>query len=237
MGLKNLITLQPYELYNLYNFITLLMIPQQALDALEELKDEGNYKEAIAMANSYLVKNPQNKEALYQVADIEYRMGKLSKSEKPVDFLIASDKNDPMGRYLKGVIAMEKTEREQAKVAFKKALKLVDESNPEMMRCYAIAEYRSGNKEKGLQLLEEAYEENEDDAEIILNLVELYIMEKEFLKAQMFIEYYFKNEKDMMFFDRTPEYYTVKLALFAEFIYESLNPKLTARPKRIKKTK
>jgi tetratricopeptide (TPR) repeat protein len=72
------------------------MIPQQVLEELESLKDTGKYKDAIAIANRYLVKNPGNKEALYQVADIEYRMGKISKSEKPIDYLIASDPKDAM---------------------------------------------------------------------------------------------------------------------------------------------
>lgn len=121
-----------------------LMIPQQVLEELEELKDTGKYKDSLAIVNRYLVKNPSNKEALYQVADIEYRMGKLSKSEKPIDFLIASDPKDAMGRYLKGVLCMEKTQREEAKKHFKKAIQLLDdETNPEMTRCLALSEYWS----------------------------------------------------------------------------------------------
>jgi predicted Zn-dependent protease len=91
------------------------MIPSQALERIEQLKTQEQYKEALSLVHSYLVKNPGNKEALYQVADIEYRMGKIQKSEKPIDYLIASDPQDAMGWYLKGVLCMEKTEREAAK--------------------------------------------------------------------------------------------------------------------------
>jgi TolA-binding protein len=44
---------------------------------------------------------------------------------------------------------MEKTAWEEAKKYFKKAVQLLnDENNPEMMRCLALSEYRSGNKEQ-----------------------------------------------------------------------------------------
>jgi tetratricopeptide (TPR) repeat protein len=195
------------------------MIPQQVLEELETLKDTGKYKDAIAIANRYLVKNPGNKEALYQVADIEYRMGKLSKSEKPIDYLIASDPKDAMGWYLKGVLCMEKTEWEEAKKHLKKAVKLLnDENNPEMMRCLALSEYRSGNKEQGLLLMHAAFQENSNDAEIILNLVELYIMQGQLQQARSYIEHYFTHSGDIMFFDKDQSYYDAKLAIFEEYI-------------------
>lgn len=214
------------------------MIPQQVLENLESLKESGKYKDALALANSYLVKNPGNKEALYQVADIEYRLGKLSKSEKPIDYLIASDPKDAMGWYLKGVLCMEKTEREEAKKHFKKAVKLLeDENNPEMMRCLALSEYRSGNKEQGLQLMHQAFEENSKDAEIILNLVELYIMQGQLTQARVFIEHYFNYSRDIMFFDKDQSYYDSKLAIFDEYISSHLSTVDKSAMKKTKKQK
>lgn len=32
--------------------------------------------------------NPNNKAALYQIADIQYRNGEIDRAEKPVDFLL-----------------------------------------------------------------------------------------------------------------------------------------------------
>jgi hypothetical protein len=42
---------------------------------------------------------------------------------------------------------MEKTNWQEAKNNLKKAMSLLDDDNPEMMRCYAICEYWSGNRE------------------------------------------------------------------------------------------
>jgi hypothetical protein len=56
-----------------------------------------------------LSQDPKNKEALYQVADIQYRKGEISKAEKPINFLLHDYERDPMGYYIKGVLEMEKS--------------------------------------------------------------------------------------------------------------------------------
>ena len=49
------------------------MIPDPLLQKIEHLKNAGKYDEALKLVNRELAKNPKNKEALFQVADIEYR--------------------------------------------------------------------------------------------------------------------------------------------------------------------
>jgi hypothetical protein len=43
------------------------------LEEIESLKEEGALDDALEIANQLLAKNPKNKDALYQVADIMYR--------------------------------------------------------------------------------------------------------------------------------------------------------------------
>jgi len=108
---------------------------------IEQLKDEGKLDEALRLANQMLAKDPTSKEALIQVADIEYRRGEIWRAEKPIDFLIKWAGNwgeDAMSYYIKWVLQMEKTNWQSAKGFFKKALSLLEEENPEIMRCYGL---------------------------------------------------------------------------------------------------
>jgi hypothetical protein len=66
--------------------------------------------------------------------------------------------------------------------------------------------------------VEQAYDLNNLDAEVIYNLIELYLLEKRYKKAKTMIQYYFKKQKKIMTFDKSKEYYDNKINLFKEFI-------------------
>ncbi len=88
-------------------------------EALESLKAEG------AWWSLEIAKNPKNKDALYQVADIMYRKGEIWKAEKPINFLLDQENDDAMSWYIKWVLEMEKTNRQEAKNYMKKAMGLL----------------------------------------------------------------------------------------------------------------
>jgi len=48
-------------------------IPESIIEEVETLKEAGNYDEGLRIINNFLIKNPNNEEALLQVADIQYR--------------------------------------------------------------------------------------------------------------------------------------------------------------------
>jgi antitoxin component HigA of HigAB toxin-antitoxin module len=48
-------------------------IPQSIIEKVERLKEEAKYDEALEIINNFLIKDPNNEEALLQVADIQYR--------------------------------------------------------------------------------------------------------------------------------------------------------------------
>lgn len=192
---------------------------------IESLKEEGKLDDALDIANQMLASNPKNKDALYQVADIMYRKGEILRAEKPIDFLLTEENDDAMSRYIKGVLEMEKTNRQEAKQHLKKAMKLLDEANPEMLRCLAICEYRSGNREDGIRLLKQAFTMNQFDAEIILNLIELYILQHQRKHARRYVDYYHEHKDSIQFFDKSKEQYDEKILLFTEYISFQLQKK------------
>ncbi len=194
------------------------VIPNIVLEEIEALKKQGKYDEALSRVNTLLVRDPKNKEALYQVADIEYRRGDITKAEKPVDFLLDSYDEDAMWWYIKGVLEMEKTQWSIAKSYFKKAITMLDGDNPEILRCYGLCEYWSWNREQWITYLMKSYKVNEYDAEVILNLIEISILEKKVSQAKKYIKHFRTHKEKLNCFDRDISYYDEKVTLFEQFL-------------------
>jgi len=194
-------------------------VPESVLEKIEQLKIDGNYDEALHLANQILMKDPRNEDALFQVADIQYLKWEIGNAEKSVDFLLNIKWNkDPVSLYVKWVLEMEKTNWAEAKKYLRKALEIVNFENPEMLRCYALSEYWLGNREKGIDFLEKAYEINKLDAEIIYNMIEIYLLEKKHNKAKKMIEYYYQNKWELSLFWRPIEFYDEKIDLFNQYL-------------------
>ena len=113
---------------------------------------------------------------------------------------------------------MEKTHRAEAKKYFKKTLAMMDQDNPEVLRCYGLCQYRSGNREEGVEQIEKAFQANDADAEIILNLIELCILEEQRKKSQKYIKHYHTKKEELQFFDRKENYYDEKVRIFEEYV-------------------
>lgn len=192
------------------------------IDAIEHLKNEWKLEEALDKANDLLALNPNNKAVLYQVADIQYRLGEIDRAEKPVDFLLWSDEKDPMWLYIKWVLAMEKTDWKTAKILFKQILRDLKEENPEILRCLWLSEYWSWNREMWIMHLEKALEENPRDAEVIINLIEIMIMQEEYEEAQSYIEHY-SSQSSLDYLDRDKQWYDEKIAMFDIYLQTHLS--------------
>ena len=193
-------------------------IPEQLLDEIEQLKDSGKFDEAIRVVNTILARDPSNEDALLQIADIQYRKGEINKADKAVDFLNATKKNDPLGLYIKGILEMEKNNRKEAREYLQKALALTNGDNHEIIRCYGLCEYRYGNREKGLNYLKDAFAMNSRDAEVVYNLIQLYMLEHTYTKAKEMIEFFYAHHAEMKVVDKTIERYDKKIALFEKFL-------------------
>lgn len=113
---------------------------------------------------------------------------------------------------------MEKNNWLHAKQFLRKALELTNAENHEIIRCYGLCEYWYGNREKGVNLLKDSFSINNKDAEVIYNLIEIYILEQNYKKAKSMISYFYKNHKHIQTVDKELDYYDNKIALFEKFI-------------------
>jgi len=198
-------------------------IPESVLDNIENLKKDWKFDEAMKIINSLLSKNPSNEDALLQVADIQYRQWEIWKASKAIDFLNSRKNNeDPLGLYIKWILEMEKNNRLEAKKYLQRALVLTEAKNHEIVRCYGLCEYWYGNREKWIDLLKDSFSLNNKDAEVIFNLIEIYILEHKYIKARNMIKYYYKNHKDLITVDKEINHYDNKINLFEEFIKTQL---------------
>ncbi len=202
-----------------FSKIAMVYIPETLIDEIEELKELGNFDEAIKLVNTILSRDPSNEDAILQIADIQYRKGEISKADKAVDFLNAQkNHNDPLGLYIKGLLEMEKNNRKEARKYLSKAMEMTNGTNHEILRCYGLCEYRYGNRSKGLDYLKDAFAIDNKDAEIVYNLIQMYILEQEYKKAQEMIAYFNKYQTSFKFIDKKPDFYQTKISLFEKFI-------------------
>lgn len=194
-------------------------VPESLLNEIEELKNLGKFDEAMRIVNSVLVDDPSNEDALLQVADIQYRKWEINKADKAIDFLNSrKDNKDPLWLYIKWILEMEKNNWKTAKEFLEKALIITNWENHEILRCYGLCEYRYWNREKWIDYLKDSFTINDKDAEVIYDLIEIYILEHEYNKAQKLIKHYQKNHSEIIVIDKTLDSYDEKIGLFEEFI-------------------
>ena len=197
----------------------MVYIPETLIDEIEELKELWKFDEAIRIVNSILSRDPSNEDAILQIADIQYRRGEIGKADKAVDFLNAQKKNnDPLGLYIKGLLEMEKNNWKEARNYLSKAMDMTNVTNHEILRCYGLCEYWYGNRSKGLSYIKDAFALDNKDAEVIYNLIQIYILEQEYKKAQEMIAYFNKYQESLKFIDKKPDFYQTKISLFEKFI-------------------
>ena len=191
---------------------------EQVLKKITDLKQKWKLQEALKIVNSYLVDDPSNQTLLMEIADIHYRGGELDKSSKPVDFLLTQNPTDPMNLYIKGVIEMEKKNWQDARDYLKKAVKLTNLENAEVVRVYGLSEFWYGNHEKGIDMIKMAFQMNQYDAEVIYNLIQLYLMQHKHSLAGNMIKYYTKYKAKLQCYDKDIKYYNEKIKVFTEFL-------------------
>lgn len=108
---------------------------------------------------------------------------------------------------------MEQEKRHDAKDAFSQAMHGHNESNPEILRCYALTEQALGNRERAREYLEKAFEINSHDAEIIANLVEMYLSIDDFTRVGELIRHYDAHRDLLETFGKDPIVYDHKISI------------------------
>lgn len=192
------------------------MFADEKLKYIQELKDNWLYEQALNEINKLLKKDPLNKDLLLLVSEIYYLIWDYEKAEKPLDSLLLIYE-DPIVYYVKSFLAFQKWDLLLAKEYIKK---VIDYENPEFMRLYWLIEFKLGNKEKWIDLLNKAFDLSPFDAQIIIDLIQLNVNIWNYEEAKKLIFYYDKIKTDWLikFYDWKQEYYEEIINLFREFL-------------------
>ena len=193
-------------------------IPEEILDEISQLADEWKYNEAIDMVNNILARDPKNEQALLMITDILYRQGDMEWADKAVSFLNSTKKDDPLWLYVKGLLEMERNNWKDARSYLKKAMQLTNSENHEIVRCYWLSEYRYWNREKGRELLKKAFKQNSLDAELIYNIIQLAILDEDYLESWEMIDFFNHHHSELSVVDKPLAWYDKKVALFEKFL-------------------
>lgn len=193
-------------------------IPGEILDEITQLADEWKYDEAISMVNSILARDPKNEQALLMVTDILYRQGDMEWADKAVSFLNSTKKDDPLWLYVKGLLEMERNNWKEARSYLKKAMQLTNWENHEIVRCYWLSEYRYGNREKWREFLKKAFKQNSLDAELIYNIIQLAILDEDYVESGEMIAFFNHHHWELRVVDKPLTWYDKKVALFEKFL-------------------
>ena len=193
-------------------------IPEEVLDEIAKLTEQGKYDEAIEMVNRILTRDPKNEQALLMIADIQYRQGNMEWADKAVTFLNSTKKDDPLWLYVKWLLEMEKNNRKEARTYLKKAMQLTNWENHEIIRCYGLSEYRYGNREKWRSFLKKAFKQNCLDAEVIYNIIQLAILDEDYEESQEMIGFFHERHPELKIVDKPIEWYDKKIALFEKYL-------------------
>ena len=113
---------------------------------------------------------------------------------------------------------MEKNNWKEARKYLSKAMEMTNATNHEILRCYGLCEYCYGNRSIGVGYLKDAFSIDNKDAEVIYNLIQIYILEQEYKEAQQLISYFNKYQDSLKFVDKQLAFYQNKISLFEKFI-------------------
>lgn len=194
-------------------------VPQEVLDEIYQLTEEGKYEEAIKIINNILAKNPKNEQALLMITDVLYRQWNMDWADKAVSFLNSTKKNDPLCLYVKWLLEMERNNRKEARSYLKKAMELTNWENHEIVRCYGLSEYWYGNREKWRDYLKRAFKQDCLDAEVLYNIIQLAILDEDYDESNEMIHFFHDHHWELKIVDKPLEWYDKKIALFEKFMW------------------
>ena len=201
-------------------------VPQEILDEIYKLTEEGNYNEAIKIVNNILAKDPKNEQALLMITDILYRQWNMDWADKAVSFLNSTKKDDPLWLYVKWLLEMERNHWKEARSYLKKAMELTNWENYEIVRCYWLSEYRYGNREKWRDFLRKAFKQDCLDAQILYDIIQLSILDEDYDEWSEMISFFHNHHSELKIVDKPLERYDKKIALFEKFMWWKAHFKL-----------
>ncbi len=148
----------------------------------EEYKIEGEHEKALQIARKILMKDPSCIPAAEEVLDNLVSLQEFEESEKIASFILAREKDSYIAHYALGFILLTSGDNAAALPYLQKA-NLLNDNNPEILRCLGWAIFNVESKLKGLVTLERALNLRPDDPLILCDLGVCLLHEHVFEKA------------------------------------------------------
>lgn len=148
----------------------------------EQLKMEGNHKEAIAHCERILCTDLECTEAYEEIGDNYLSLRKYEKAKKALRQALKTNARSANANYLLGFLY-------SAVGDFKKSIKYLEISDgyeanhPEILRCLGWSLYHDGQRQRGIVLLERALALSPNDSLILSDLGVCYLNSKKFDRA------------------------------------------------------
>lgn len=197
-------------------------------DDIQKIREEKWNQEAIKLANKYLIENPKEMQAYLQLMDMYYVMWELEKSEKPLDFLLNNIENiDVPGidiwllYYIKAMLLSERTQWIEAKKYIKLALSY-NNDNIEYNRLLSNIEFWSGNREKWYLLLKSIIDKYIQDADILLDAVNMSLSLWFKTESKKYVKLYFENKDKITYHSKSKSFYDRKMEDFKNILFDNI---------------
>lgn len=192
-------------------------------DEIQKVRENKGKKEAIDLANEYIVKDPFNVQAYMQLIDIYYLMWELEMAEKPIDFILSKNIQGidiSLLHYVKAVLLSERTDWLWAKKHIKLALKK-NADNLEYQRLLSTIEYWSWNRTKWYELLKQVLDKNNTDPDILLDAVNMALPLWYIKEAKKYVNIYFEKRDSMRFLSKPDTYYDKRMLNFKDALFHN----------------
>lgn len=153
---------------------------EEVLEKAEQLKFQGEHEEAIALLEDLLLQDPENVEALEEVADNELSLEHFDRAETAANRALALDSGSYTAHYILGYVLSQNEAWPLALTHLKEANRL-KANNPEILRCLGWALFHSDQKPQGIVTLERALNL---DRESVFTLCDLGVVHLEMGNAR-----------------------------------------------------
>jgi Tfp pilus assembly protein PilF len=157
------------------------------LDQAEQLKLDAQHEEALIILEQILARDPNNVEALEEVADNELSLERYDRAERAANQALAIDDQSFDAYYILGFVASAKEEWAKSVELLKLANKL-EPNNPEILRCLGWSLFNHGDMLEGVVTLERALNLEDDNPLILCDLGVVSLRMKDFPKAKALLE-------------------------------------------------
>lgn len=157
------------------------------LDEARSLKFEARHEEALGILEELLIADPNNVEALEEVADNELSLGQYERAEQAAKSVLILDPRSCNAHYIVGFVASQK-ERWSDSVTSLKLANASEPNDPEILRCLGWSLFSLGEEVEGLVTLERALNLEPENPLILCDLGVVCLKLRDFTKAISLLE-------------------------------------------------